>query len=69
MICYVLMRMKSTQAITAAVILSLVLCCLSIAVYHWQDEIFRPIKGLPVYDVMHPHTGQSQHKKELNTLV
>lgn len=72
-ICYVLMRMRSTPAITAAVILSLgiLLCCLSIVqnVYHWQDEICRANDGLPVYDVIHSHTGQSQHKKELNTLV
>ena len=73
MMCYVLMKMRTTPAITAAVIISIgvVLCGLSIFqnVYHWQDEIGRTNDGLPVYDNMKTHGHNMQPKRELNTLV
>lgn len=73
-ICYVLMKMRSTPAVTAAVILSIgiLLCGLSIFqnVYHWQDEISRANDGLPVYDHDDKiHEKNIRTKKELNTLV
>ncbi|XP_071166622.1 uncharacterized protein [Mytilus edulis] len=73
MMCYVLMKMRTTPAITAAVILSIgvVLCGLSIFqnVYHWQDEIGRANDGLPVYEDSKIHTNNQRPKNELNTLV
>lgn len=67
------MKMRSTPAITTAVILTIavVICAVSIFqnVYHWQDEISQANDGLPVHVDSGRTSTRKRSKIELNTLV
>ncbi|XP_060082761.1 uncharacterized protein LOC132562054 [Ylistrum balloti] len=74
LILFVVLRLDSTPAVTATVIMSIgvLFGILSVMqnIYHWHYEISRAADGLPVYDTnLQKSLQERKPRNELNTLV